>query len=642
MLGGRIAMPPRAESPLNPAGNVIDTRRNGDAGGDVGEQGNREVFRKRIRPPRVFINPIRGLTVARAVMLLEQAQYGFNADLQWTFRSIERKEPVIRSLKERRLSAIRKLKVNFVVDDEAKGEGEEGVGSNEEAQQQVQVLKETYRRIDNVGQAIKWLALATFRGYSHLEKHYDAEMNVVHLEPVPQWHWCKTYPFDDWKFNRDAYQTNVGEEVDPGQFVVREVDDPLDEIGLIVFLRKNLTQKDWDSFCETFGIPSLFAEAPVGATQSDVDNYLAVLDQIIGNGRGALPPGFRMQSTAQQVGATLPFEPHLGYCDKMMVLAGTGGKLTMLSEATGIGSGAAEEHADVFQDIAISESEEICEVLHAAIDVPALQAAGFERPLAKVALEKLKTADRAKAADFLATLASAGYRTTDDHASELVDLEVRLDQGGGPGEGVPGDEGQPGDQEGGEGGVDIGAMFDRAGIEDTSGGEGEEDERAEGGQPAGEAQNTASSDVWAVGDPAPRLDPRAPVYPAVSQAASSMTPDPPPYRFGYPTEGEVERYRRAMQPLVDEYQRAVASGLHKDLGPVRTELEKILELDSEDEAGERLAALDASLPGRLRGMMRDSSAALALRAILEDGVARGASPTGRRSLWSRFKGLIRK
>jgi hypothetical protein len=58
-------------------------------------------------------NPLRGLTIQRAVSLLEAAEDGRYADAQWTFQLAEKRWPVLAALVERRLGAIGKLDWNI-------------------------------------------------------------------------------------------------------------------------------------------------------------------------------------------------------------------------------------------------------------------------------------------------------------------------------------------------------------------------------------------------------------------------------------------------------------------------------------------------------------------------------------------------
>ena len=54
-------------------------------------------------------NPIRGLVIARVIYILEGADRGDFAELQLVMRKIERRYPVLKGLKARRLAALEKL-----------------------------------------------------------------------------------------------------------------------------------------------------------------------------------------------------------------------------------------------------------------------------------------------------------------------------------------------------------------------------------------------------------------------------------------------------------------------------------------------------------------------------------------------------
>ena len=60
--------------------------------------------------------------------------------------------------------------------------------------------------------------------------------------------------------------------------------------------------------------------------------------------------------------------------EKDLVLAGTGGHLTMLSSPTGLGKGAAAEHAAAWQKIAVTKAVRINDTLQRDFDAPELAA----------------------------------------------------------------------------------------------------------------------------------------------------------------------------------------------------------------------------------------------------------------------------
>ena len=72
------------------------------------------------------------------------------------------------------------------------------------------------------------------------------------------------------------------DKVDLKHLIVREVDDPINEIAIIAFLRKSMSQKDWDSFVEVFKIPDLFFEMPAGLDENDA-SLINSAQQLVGS-----------------------------------------------------------------------------------------------------------------------------------------------------------------------------------------------------------------------------------------------------------------------------------------------------------------------------------------------------------------------
>lgn len=330
---------------------------------------------KELNNARTQYNPLRSLTVQRVVSLLEQGELGNYVDLQWTYRMIEKRDAVLRALVRRRSAAL--LKLNWDIKQIPEEDLPKGF-TPAQAEAQALALRELYDNIKNLKGAIKALALAEFRGFAMLQKTYKgkAALNpeqIDSLDFIKQWFWTRNGLEGEWLFDeRLTGSYRSAEEVDPKTLIIREVEDPIDEIGLIAFIRKNMSQKDWDAFVEVFGIPDIFFTMPQGMTKDQMDEWLLVAEQLAGDGRGALPYGGDVKAVGGDVRGTNPFKEHLDYQDTMMVLAGTGGKLTMLSEATGIGGGATDAHEDAFDDLAQAEAFEISELFQEHIDLPLL------------------------------------------------------------------------------------------------------------------------------------------------------------------------------------------------------------------------------------------------------------------------------
>lgn len=344
-------------------------------------------FKKQIKQLDRFrsqYNPLRSLTIQRVVGLLEQGELGNYAELQWLYRMIEKRDPVLRALIRRRAAALLKLDWNIKqVPEEQLPKG----ATAAQAEAQADALRAMYDGIANLKEAIRALCLAEFRGYTMLEKGWNGSTatkpeQIDSLNFIEQWYWTRDGYKGEWKFDpRMSGSHQIAEEVDLNTLVVREVSDPVNEIALIAFLRKNMSQKDWDGFVEVFGIPDIFFIMPQGLDQAQQTAWLETAERMAGDGRGALPAGGDVKSVGGDVRGTNPFKEHLAYQDQMVVLAGTGGKLTMLSDPTGIGQGATDAHENAFNELAQAEAAEISEVMQCCLDLPLLKKKFPDQPV---------------------------------------------------------------------------------------------------------------------------------------------------------------------------------------------------------------------------------------------------------------------
>lgn len=367
---------------------------------------------------RAQFNPLRGLNTQRAVTLLDGGEGGAYADLMWTYRRVEKREPTLRGLKRLRIAAIGKLDWDIRTKDDSP-----------EAKAQAEALRAAYDGIRNLNEAIRFLALAEFRGFSHLEKIYkndDPAQPVVELCPVEQWHWVRDGLYGEWQYNASAQNVMSGAAINPAHFIIREVEDPINEIGLLLFVDKSLSKKDWVGFIEVFGIPPLFAELPANIPAGEEKEYQALAEAVISDMRGVLPNGAQIKTVADGARGANPFRDHIQYLDEQLVLAGTSGKLTMLSAPTGIGSGASSTHDDIFDKLAAAEAAEIAEVLQEGFDRPFLAAKFPGAPV--LAWFAFDTEDEEEASSVLgnAKLAKdAGFKADAAQISEKTGLILK-------------------------------------------------------------------------------------------------------------------------------------------------------------------------------------------------------------------------
>jgi phage gp29-like protein len=321
---------------------------------------------------REYYNPLRALNMGRAIALYDFARRGLNAELQNVYREMEGLFPTLIGLIERRTSPL--LEMDWSIKTMAPDKLPKGATPGM-ADDMASCLQDAYGKIDNLYDAIEWLELGAFRGYAHLEKIYaspgTADLTVEHLEPVEQWHWTRKSMYAEWEYVAAATQTNIGAPINYGQFVIHEVRRPLDRVALVLWMRASLCEKDWDAFIEIYGVPHWLVFMPPNVPKEKEAEYLAASRTIAAGGNGALPNGSSAMA-ADKPRSTDPFRPRLDWIQEQLVLAGTGGLLSMLAMPTGIGHGATGAHEDAFKKISRMEARKISGVFNTQFDAPLL------------------------------------------------------------------------------------------------------------------------------------------------------------------------------------------------------------------------------------------------------------------------------
>lgn len=307
-------------------------------------------------------NPLRGATLASLGGYFDEADEGRYTNAAWFARKMIRRDETIRACMRRIYSTIMKLDWSVKIMDVLPAGVTEAA-----AKRQAEALRRRYEQIQNLKAAVAFSAMADFWGFAHLEKHYDADGNVARLEPVPQWHWLRDGLYGPWRYNPSARPwAKDAVAIDPAHFVVREVDDPWMEIALIHGLRKNQNDRDWDGFCARYGIPNTFFVSPQGATEDDQADYRAMAEELAADGTGVLPHGAEVKThESSQKGEV--FSAKGRRHDSAIVLAATGGLLTMLAES-GSGTLAGGAHQDTWKELVSGIAAEVAEVFQDQMD----------------------------------------------------------------------------------------------------------------------------------------------------------------------------------------------------------------------------------------------------------------------------------
>ena len=328
------------------------------------------VYTSKSNQWREYVNPLRGITLEGIVSKIESGEKGSYADLQWFYQAMERSDALIATVLGRRRAALLSCSWDVLT--------EQQPSDPVLAREQASYLRDRYDAVENLKEAVAFLATSAFRGFAHAEKHYADDGGggaVIRLEPVEQWFWCRDGMFGEWTYNRDAKSgAQVGERVERGNFVVVEAPIALDRILAVQYFKRNLAMTDWAAFLDVYGIPSTFFIGPPGATADKEKEYLEVAEKLVKDGRGFLPNGADVKYVNGGGSGKPPFRDHLDYLDRQITLLGTGGLLTMLTES-GSGTLAGSAHQEAFNQVAKADAVMVSEALQRDFDLPLLEQA---------------------------------------------------------------------------------------------------------------------------------------------------------------------------------------------------------------------------------------------------------------------------
>jgi phage gp29-like protein len=365
-------------------------------------------------------NPLRGLTLQRAVQLGEAYFRGEMNDLQWTYFWIEQTDPDLLALLECRFGRLLEMDYHIKVAKDA---------NESQAKAQQEYLQKRFDAIDNLYEAVEHLGMAAFRGFAHCEKWYE-DGELTHLEIVDQWNVVRDGLVGDWKYNPEArgatFRSLPEENLMPADsFLFRQVRRPINRIALFKFVRANLSDKDWDAFNEIYGIPGGVVIGPPNVPVEKETEFRDAAEDIAEGGSGFLPNGSDYKANTGPRG-TQPFKERLDHLSEKLILAGTGGKLKMLTEA-GSGTLAGGAHSEVFEQIAKGEARRISETFNKQLVQGWLDDKFPGQPhAAYFELAANEEADVGQIVDHVSKLATAGYVVDPEQVSEKTGYTVTL------------------------------------------------------------------------------------------------------------------------------------------------------------------------------------------------------------------------
>ncbi len=227
------------------------------------------------------------------------------------------------------------------------------------------------------------------------------------------------------------------EPVPPGELVTLVRTRHIDYPALAIYLRNGLGEREWGRFLERYGIPPVLITMPQDIDPAQVDAFCARAVEMSDGGSGALPFG-SVVTYAQEARGVNPFREFLDHQQQLVVLMATGGMLTSLTGATGIGQGATQAHEETWRAIVRRDAAAIATALNRTVTDALLDRAFPGRPhLAAFDFQTRPEPGPAELFDLAAKAVQAGYRVAQDELEERTGFRLEPN-GQGLGEGLSG------------------------------------------------------------------------------------------------------------------------------------------------------------------------------------------------------------
>ncbi len=378
------------------------------------------------------VNPLTSLTESVLIARLLDLQAGRTTDAQWLFFWVEKTCAPARAAKHKLINSLKGMDWEIKIRSDVPEEQQAA------ADAQQKTLRDAYESIGNLEDAMIHLALAELRGYAHCEiiragqllpadpRFIQGSWAVVELRIVDQWFITRDGFYGQWRYNPEAragYQ-NQGIPLKEGNWIIRRVHDPIDEIFARAHLDIELAKDDWEQCNDTFAVPPIFIEGPPNASPDQEAEFQEIAEAIVSDGRGYIPNGAKVHTITLPTGASDGFEKRLEWAEAEIVLAATNSTLTMLAKS-GTGTLGGNAHSDTFDEVAEALAMDVSKVMQRQFDSFILREAHpNERPL--VYFEYCKATEEDVEAHLLnaKTANEAGVKISTEQLSEKTGYEL--------------------------------------------------------------------------------------------------------------------------------------------------------------------------------------------------------------------------
>ncbi len=374
------------------------------------------------------INPLRGMNIARAQMIFDAARRGNDVRLQWVYTNMEQVDPTLLICAERRSGAL--IDLDWTIRPKA---AKRVRGFDETlADEQVACLEAAFGDAEecNLVPAIEHLSTAFFRGHAHVLPRFTPDgCSLKGFDCLDAWNVCRDLVTGQWHWNPTATEIldfGTLPVIPPGELCTlvrpRHVDYP----AMAIYLRSALGEKAWGQFLERYGVPPVIITMPPDIDPSRVEEYRQAAEKVADGGVGALPNGSAV-TYATEARGTNPFKEFLEHQQQLVVLMATGGMLTSLTGATGIGQGASDAHEETWRMIVRRDAAAIATAINRGVTDAILDRCFPGKPhLAQFDFETEPAPGPDEVFDIAAKAVASGYRVTRDELEERTGFHLEV------------------------------------------------------------------------------------------------------------------------------------------------------------------------------------------------------------------------
>lgn len=372
-------------------------------------------------------NPLRGLNAKDVENILDFAETGCISRLEMIYRQLEKASVDVSTIITRRQAAL--IGCDWEIRKRENATKDEKLSKL--ADEQVAMLNENFARAEDTGtliEAIKCLGTAIFRGIAVVEPVFSdrgLERFVTYdpwnfaINPVNQDVYWNPKAIDEINFE-DKFKKVTGT-----RCIVSLEETPVDGLALPVYIRANFGEESWARLIARRGLPACYIIAPPLAGEK-VTQFTNAARKVAEGGSGALPNGSQVITEKMDANNSQAFDLFLAHQQKQIILAGTGGILGSLAEATGLGSGVADAHENTWREIVKMDAMKISNLINRKVAHLLLDAYFPGQPkLAYFTMDSSTPKSATEVLDCAVKATQAGYEIDEVQLSEMTGFKIR-------------------------------------------------------------------------------------------------------------------------------------------------------------------------------------------------------------------------